>query len=301
MYESFYGFKEKPFSLLPDPAFLYMSKKHRQALSMLEYGLMNQAGFTVITGEIGAGKTTLIRLLLEQMDQDVTVGLVSNTHPSFGEMLQWVLLAFGLPYRGKEKVEMYETLVEFLIKEYGNNRRTVLIIDEAQNMSPEGLEELRMLSNINANKDQIFQLILVGQPELKDKLRRPELVQFAQRIAVDFHLEKLSLQETWKYIRHRLTTAGGDPDLFDSAACAAIHYYTKGTPRLINVLCDTALVFAFAEGLKVIDADVIHDVVKDKKLGGILPVWEEDGDHGKDGGNVKDIRRAGLKSGSGSE
>lgn len=276
MYEEYFGFKEKPFSLLPDPGFLYMSKKHRQALSMLEYGLMNQAGFTVITGEIGAGKTTLIRQLLEQVDQDLTVGLVSNTHSSFGEMLQWVLLAFGLAYRGKEKVEMYETLVDFLINEYSNNRRTVLIIDEAQNMSMEGLEELRMLSNINANKDQIFQLILVGQPELKEKLRRPELTQFAQRIAVDFHLETLGLQETWKYIRHRLRIAGGDPDLFDSAACAAIHYYTRGVPRLINVLCDTALVCAFAEEMNYIDADLIHDVVKDKKVGGILPVWEEE-------------------------
>lgn len=290
MYKSYYGFTEKPFSLLPDPGFLYMSQKHRQALSMLEYGLMNQAGFTVITGEIGAGKTTLIRLLLEQIDQELTVGLVSNTHPSFGEMLQWVLLAYGLQYRGKEKVEMYETLVEFLIDEYSKNRRTVLIIDEAQNMSTEGLEELRMLSNINANKDQIFQLILVGQPELKEKLRQPELIQFAQRIAVDFHLQNLSLQETWKYIRHRLSVAGGDPDLFDSAACAAIHYYTRGTPRLINVLCDTALVCAFAEEMEYIDADLVHDVVKDKKLGGILPVWEEEKD------KVKDIRMASLKS-----
>jgi len=252
-----------------------MSTKHQRALSMLEYGLMNQAGFTVITGEIGAGKTTLIRQLLERIDHDITVGLVSNTHQSFGEMLQWVLLAFGLQYRGKEKVEMYETLVEFLIEEYGRNRRTVLIIDEAQNMSPQGLEELRMLSNINANKDQIFQLILVGQPELKDKLRKPELTQFAQRIAVDFHLETLNLQETWKYIRHRVTLAGGDPDLFDSTACAAIHYYSRGVPRLINVLCDTALVCGFGEGLEYIDAELIHDVVKDKKLGGILPVWEE--------------------------
>ena len=277
MYKEFYHFKEKPFSLLPDPGFLYMSKKHRQALSMLEYGIMNQAGFTVVTGEIGAGKTTLIRQLLEQMDEDITVGLVSNTHPSFGEMLQWVLLAFDLEYRGKEKVEMFHILSDFLIDEYAKGHRTVLIIDEAQNMSLEGLEELRMLSNINANKDQIVQLILIGQPNLRKMLREPELVQFAQRIAVEYHLDILNLQETWKYIKHRLTVAGGDPNLFDAAACAAVHYYTRGTPRLINILCDTALVCGFGDQIHKISADLIHDLVKDRKVSGILPVQEEKG------------------------
>jgi len=276
MYKEFYQFKEKPFSLLPDPGFLYMSKKHRQALSMLEYGIMNQAGFTVVTGEIGAGKTTLIRQLLEQMDEDITVGLVSNTHPSFGEMLQWVLLAFDLEYRGKEKVEMFHILSDFLIDEYAKGNRTVLIIDEAQNMSLEGLEELRMLSNINANKDQIVQLILIGQPNLRKMLREPELVQFAQRIAVEYHLDILNLQETWKYIKHRLTVAGGNPNLFDAAACAAVHYYTRGTPRLINILCDTALVCGFGDQIHKITADLIHDLVKDKKVRGILQVQEEE-------------------------
>ena len=275
MYKEFYHFKEKPFSLLPDPGFLYMSKKHRQALSMLEYGIMNQAGFTVVTGEIGAGKTTLIRQLLEQMDEDITVGLVSNTHPSFGEMLQWVLLAFDLEYRGKGKVEMFHMLSDFLIDEYAKGQRTVLIIDEAQNMSLEGLEELRMLSNINANKDQIVQLILIGQPNLRKMLREPELIQFAQRIAVEYHLDALNLQETWKYIKHRLTVAGGNPNLFDAAACAAVHYYTNGTPRLINILCDTALVWGFGEQIQIITADLIHDLVKDKRVSGILPVQEE--------------------------
>jgi len=275
MYKEFYHFNEKPFSLLPDPGFLYMSKKHRQALSMLEYGIMNQAGFTVVTGEIGSGKTTLIRQLLEQMDENITVGLVSNTHPSFGEMLQWVLLSFDLDYRGKEKVEMFHILSDFLISEYAKGQRTVLIIDEAQNMSLEGLEELRMLSNINADKDQIVQLILIGQPNLRDMLRAPELTQFAQRVAVEYHLDILNLQETWKYIKHRLTVAGGDPNLFDAAACAAVHYYTRGTPRLINILCDTALVCGFGDQVQAISADLIHDLVKDKKVSGILPVEEE--------------------------
>jgi type II secretory pathway predicted ATPase ExeA len=274
MYKSFYGFNEKPFSLLPDPAFLFYSVKHRRALAMLRYGLMNQAGFTVITGEIGSGKTTLIRQLLNEIeiDQSTTVGIVSNTHRTFGELLEWVLLAFKLEYRGKKKVELYQTLAEFIAREYSQERRTVLIIDEAQNLDAEALEELRMLSNINANKDQLLQLILVGQPSLREILRLPELHQFAQRIAVAFNLKTLSLEETWQYIRHRLEVAGGDPNLFDTKACAAVYYYTQGTPRLINVLCDTALVYGYGEQKQRIDVDIICEVVQEKIKEGILPV-----------------------------
>ncbi|MBI3899647.1 MAG: AAA family ATPase [Gammaproteobacteria bacterium] len=275
MYESFYGFKEKPFSLLPDPAFLYLSEKHRMALTMLQYGILNQAGFTVITGEIGSGKTTLIRQVLEEAGEDIAVGLVSNTHRHFGELLQWVLLAFGLEYRDKRKVELYHTLADYIVREYNQDRRTVLIIDEAQNLSTEALEELRMLSNINADKNQVLQLILVGQPDLRRTLRRPELHQFAQRIAVDYNLKSLNLEETWNYIRHRLKLVGGNPNLFDTKACAAIYYYTGGTPRLINVLCDTALVYGFAEQKRSIDVDTVCDVVREKAKGGIFPVRED--------------------------
>ena len=275
MYESFYGLQEKPFSLLPDPGFLYLSEKHRMALTMLQYGVMNQAGFTVITGEIGSGKTTLIRKLLEEIIDEVTVGLVSNTHRNFGELLQWVLLAFGLEYREKKKVELYHTLAEFIIREYGQGRNTVLIIDEAQNLSPEALEELRMLSNINADKDQVLQLILVGQPGLRDLLRLPELYQFAQRIAVDYNLKPLSLEETWLYVRHRIATAGGDANLFDTKACAAVYYYTGGTPRLINILCDTALVYGFAEQKRRISADLVCQVAREKNRGGLFPLRDE--------------------------
>jgi type II secretory pathway predicted ATPase ExeA len=280
MYETYYQFNEKPFSLLPDPGFLYLSKNHRMALAMLEYGLMNQAGFTVITGEIGSGKTTLIRKLLAQIEHDanISVGLVSNTHRSFGELLQWILLAFRLEYRGKEKVELYQTLAEFLMQEYNMGHRTILIIDEAQNLDIESLEQLRMLSNINADKDQVLQLMLVGQPGLRDMLRRPELEQFAQRIAVDYHLRPLDLQGTCDYIRHRLVVAGGDPNLFEAAACVTVYYYTRGVPRLINVLCDTALVCGYADQKARIDADLIHDVVRDRSIGGIFPVWGSDPD-----------------------
>jgi general secretion pathway protein A len=284
MYESFYGFREKPFSLLPDPAFLYLSEKHRMALTMLQYGILNQAGFTVVTGEIGSGKTMLIRQVLEEAGEDISIGLVSNTHRHFGELLQWVLLAFGLEYREKRKVELYHTLADFMVREYNQDRRTVLIIDEAQNLSPDALEELRMLSNINADKDQVLQLILVGQPALRQTLRRPELQQFAQRIAVDYNLRALNLEETWNYIRHRLKVGGGNPNLFDTKACAAVYFYTGGTPRLINVLCDTALVYGYAEQKRSIDAETVCDVVREKTKGGIFPVRQDRQSH--DGGGV---------------
>jgi general secretion pathway protein A len=271
MYEKFYGLREKPFSLLPDPTFLYPSEKHSMALVMLEYGLSNQTSFSVITGGIGTGKTTLIRQLLSQIGRDVSVGLISNTHRSFGELLQWVLLAFNLEYAGKDKVGMYQLLVDFLIGEYARNRRTVLIIDEAQNMAPETLEELRMLSNVNADKDQMLQIILVGQVGLRETLRRPDLEQFAQRIAVDYNLEPLNLDETRNYIRHRLEVAGGDPDLFDTAACEAIYRHSGGTPRLINLLCDTTLVFGYAEQAAQIHAPLVDDVVHEKLKGGLFP------------------------------
>jgi len=270
MYEAFYGFREKPFSILPDPSFLYLSPKHSTALALLEYGLMNQAGFNVITGEIGTGKTTLIRYLLSQMDRDMTVGLISNTHRSFGELLQWILFAFNLEHRGKQKVEMFQDFLDFLLREYSQNRRTVLIVDEAQNMPTDTLEELRMLSNVNADKDQVLQLILVGQAQLRETLRRPDMEQFAQRIVVDYHLEPLDRQETVAYIRHRIAVAGGhDPQLFDDGACDAVYDHSHGVPRLINLLCDTALVYGFGAQQLRIDAHTVSDVAHDKYKGGI--------------------------------
>jgi general secretion pathway protein A len=272
VYEAFYRLREKPFSILPDPSFLYLSPKHSTALALLEYGLMNQAGFNVITGEIGTGKTTLIRYLLSQMGRDMTVGLISNTHRSFGELLQWILFAFNLEHRDKQKVEMFQDFLDFLLQEYSQNKRTVLIIDEAQNMAADTLEELRMLSNVNADKDQVLQVILVGQAGLRDTFRRPDMQQFAQRIVVDYHLEPLDRQETRAYIRHRIAVAGGhDLQLFDDAACDIVFEHSQGVPRLINLLCDTALVYGFGAQKARIDARIVDEVAHDKQKGGIFP------------------------------
>jgi type II secretory pathway predicted ATPase ExeA len=272
MYEVFYGLKEKPFSLLPDPAYLFLSEKHQTALTLLEYSLVNQAGFCVISGVAGAGKTTLIRHLLSQFGDDVSVGLVTGTHPSFGELLRWILMAFELDDSSDSLPRLYQVFMNFLIEQYARNRNTVLIVDEAQNLSVDILEELRMLSNINADKDQVLQIILVGQPGLRDTLRRPNLEQFAQRIAVDYHIDPLSAEETYHYIGHRLGIAGGDPALFEKAATQSIYDYSGGVPRAINLLCEDALVCAHAEGAPHISARQVNTVVRERQALGLLPL-----------------------------
>lgn len=269
MYEAFYGFREKPFSLIPDPEFLYLSKNHQLALNLLEYGLTEQTGFVVITGEVGSGKTTLVRQLLNSVSDEVVIGLITNTHQSFGELLQWIALAFDLDCRDKDKVQLYQDFVNFLIEQYASSRRTVVIIDEAQNLSLSALEELRMLSNINADKDYLLQLILVGQPELLRKLKRPQLRQFVQRVGVDYHLGPLTLEDTVGYIRHRIDVGGGDPNLFDEFACAAVHHYTEGVPRLTNILCDLALVYGYAEEKRQIDMDIVIEVASSRLKTGL--------------------------------
>lgn len=245
------------------------------ALTMLEYGLLNQAGITVITGEVGSGKTMIIRKILDQLDESMVVGLISNTHKSFGELLQRVLLAFDLEYEGKEKVALYHEFEKFVINTYAQGRKTVLMIDEAQNLAPETLEELRMLSNINADKDQVLQLVLVGQPELRATLRRSVLRQFSQRVTSSYHIEELDRDETRKYIQHRIDVAGGKPGLFQDSACDLVWKYSHGTPRVINTICDMAMVFGYAEQKRTIGPDIITEVIREKEKHGFYVEDEE--------------------------
>ncbi len=278
MYTSFFGLAKKPFSLTPDPEFLYLSPNHKKALTILKYGLMSQAGFTVITGAIGAGKTTLVRHILNTMDDDCEVGLISNTHSAFGDLLTWILAAFGVENDARDKAERYQLFVNYIEEQYYQNRRVVLIVDEAQNMDLQTLEELRLLSNINVGQDVMLQLVLVGQPELLDKLKAPELVQFAQRISVGYNLKPLSFEETKKYIYYRILIAGGSTQLFTPAACSAIYYYTNGVPRLINNICDLSLLFAFAEDEETVSLQSVIAVIKEKKESGVAPFAAQEGD-----------------------
>lgn len=271
MYEKYYGFREKPFALRPDARFLYLGRHHVRALLLMEYGILNEASFLLITGEIGSGKTTLIRCLLERMAETLTVGLLSNTSRESGRLLQWIGLAFGLDVKGKEDVVLYDELVHFLIDLYSQGQRAVLIVDEAQNLGRARLEELRLLSNLNSDQDFLLQIMIVGQPELRDLMRTPQLRQLAQRIGADYHIGGLAQDETFKYVAHRLQVAGGRPDLFTDEAIELAHSCSRGIPRLVNQLCDTALVYGYAAERERIDLELMEEVVRDRLAGGIFP------------------------------
>lgn len=264
LYVEYFGFSERPFTLLPDPDFLFWSRAHRRAFSVLEYGVITKAPITVVTGEVGVGKTTLIQKLLQSLDDDITLGLISNAQGGRGELLQWVLNALSIEADlTGAYVSMFQQLQDFVIEEYSAGRRVILLIDEAQNLSSEGLEELRMLTNINSNKDELLQLILVGQPELRQMILRPELRQFAQRVTATYHIGALDRPGVGGYIQHRLTHVGGSGNEFTSEALDLILDHTRGIPRLVNKLCDFAMVYAATEERHVVDAAIIEEVLED--------------------------------------
>lgn len=275
MYLTYFSFKCKPFAMNPDPAFLYASEQHAAAFTMLEYALESQAPFCLLTGEIGSGKTTLIRHLIRRLGDAVTVGLISNTHGRFRSIHPWALSALGITARDTSDIAQYEALNEFFINEYGKGRRTLLIFDEAQNLSIRTLEELRLLSNVNSEGDVAVQVLLVGQPELREKMERPELKQFAQRVTVDFHLQALTRREAHAYVRHRLSVAGGSEAIFQNRAIDFIHERSGGIPRLMNQLCDLALVYAFAEGRQHVTRALVTKVLKDRGRGKASPLFGE--------------------------
>jgi len=266
MFENHFGFKEKPFSLLPDPDYLLLGPKHRIAYNLLEYGLNFSDGFTVITGEIGCGKTTLVQHLLRKTGPQVTFAFISDTIRLQGEILERVLMAYGLQTDAQNSkwTDKFQRFSEFAINEYAQGKRLVVIIDEAQNMDLEALEELRVLSNINSGKNLLVQIILTGQPELRQKLSDPKLRQFAQRIGKLYHLLPLEREETQEYIHHRLTTAGGKASLFTDEACDIVFKSSEGVPRVINQLCDSALIYGYGMNKTIIDRDVLISVLSDQ-------------------------------------
>jgi type II secretory pathway predicted ATPase ExeA len=272
MYESFYNLRTKPFALLPDADFLYPGSVHRAAYSLLEYGVLSQAPFIVLTGDPGMGKTSLLQKLMSEHGAKHSIGLVTNARYDVEHLLPWILLSLGLCKKQPDPVEAYHLFTEFLNSEAKQLRRVILIIDEAQSLGAELLEELRLLSNLNDGKTLKLQIILSGQPDLHTLLQRIDMTQFAQRIVVDYHLEPLSESETANCIRHRLQVAGGHPSLFTNKACALVHRLTRGTPRLINQVCDIALTYGFAEQARVITSKLIAQAALDRTKGGILPL-----------------------------
>lgn len=263
-YLKHFQFRERPFALLPDPDFIFWSRGHSRAFSVLEYGLMTQAPITVLTGEVGAGKTTLLRALMSDIEQDVVVGLISNAQGGRGDLLRWVLNAFDQPVEpNSDYVILYQQFVDFVLAQYAAGLSVLLVIDEAQNLSPETLEELRMLTNVNSGKDELLQLVLLGQPELREVISRPELRQFAQRVSVSYHLEPMDLQTTCDYVQSRLQHAGGTGDEFTKSALTVIHRVSGGIPREINKICDLALVYAVSADTTTIDQDLVDELLRD--------------------------------------
>jgi len=271
MYKAFHGFREKPFNLVPNPSYLFLSESHSAALTFLVYGLTEKVGFVMLTGEIGIGKTTLIRYLLNQIESDMDVAVIFNTNVLTDDLIRLILSEFEIEHADDiSKSRALEILYEFLIERYAAGRKVLLIIDEAQNLSEAVLEEIRMLSNLQTDEDMLMQIMIVGQPELRKKIVDPRLEQFAQRIAVSYHLSAMNRDETGQYIAHRLEKAGGNPDLFTRDAVDKIFEVSCGIPRTINLLCDGCLVYTYAEGQHTIDDQIVEQVIEDKGGIGII-------------------------------
>ena len=264
MYRSFFSLRLKPFELLPDPRFIYFSASYKKALTYLDYGIRERSGFILLTGEVGSGKTTLIRDLLGKRYDNAVLSKIFNTCVTSEQLLAMINDDFGLPTQGKDKVTLIRELNTFLVDQYACGNHPILIIDEAQNLDASLLEEVRMLSNLETSDSKLLQIILVGQPEMRKTLAAPELRQLRQRININCHLKALSCEEVEQYILRRLEVAGNASAVnFSPGSLEVIFRYSRGIPRLINIICDFLMLSAFAEGTNVISIDMVRDVIGD--------------------------------------
>jgi len=264
MYLKFYGLKEKPFSVTADPNFLYLSRHHREAISHMQYGIEERMGFLEITGEIGTGKTTICKGLLNTLDEHTKTAFILNSNLSEIQILQAIVEDFGIRLKNKNKLTMMNELNKFLLDQLKQNNNAVLIIDEAQNLKLSLLEQIRLLSNLETEKEKLLQIILVGQPELKEKLASKELEQLRQRIAIRYHILPLDRDEVEGYMSHRLEVAGShNGNFFKHDAIDSIFKFSRGVPRLINIICDKALLSGYAAEKKSIDSYMIKKCAKE--------------------------------------
>jgi general secretion pathway protein A len=272
MYERFYNLRERPFSLTPDPDYLYPSRVHKEALSYLRYGIEGHAGFIVITGEIGSGKTTLLQTALRSLDHQTSVSRIVNTMLDARELLEAVMLDFGLePSRDQSKPVLLRDLARYLVDQRSMGRLALLVIDEAQNLSLAALEEVRMLSNLETEKSKLIQIALIGQPNLRELLQRPELEQLRQRVTVSYHLQALDSTETAAYVNHRLRRAAiGAPLEFSRDVCDLIHLHSDGIPRKINVIADAVLLFGYGEEQRAISVDLTQEAIDELEVTGVI-------------------------------
>ncbi len=268
MYEKYYGFTDKPFNMTPDSKFFFSSSKHEEALNCLLLAISERNGFVVITGEIGSGKTTVCRTLINRLDQTTKIALVLNTHLGKKELLTTILEDLDIEYKSTSKTHLLSALNEYLLEQASKDMNVVLIIDEAQNLTPSVIEEVRMLSNLETEKEKLIQIVLMGQPELKKKLAMPKLEQFRQRVVFSYHLEPLNREEAGEYIRHRLKKAGSaNADIFDEDAINEIYRHSKGVPRLINVMCHNSLITGLVYETKRITAKIALEAIAEAENG----------------------------------
>lgn len=264
MYQNFFGLHEKPFSIAPDPRYLYMTDQHREALAHLLFGIGDEGGFILLTGDIGTGKTTICRSLLNQLPDNADIAFIVNPRLSVNELLQSICDELGVEYTDSSSVKvLVDGLNQFLLEGYASGRNTILIIDEAQNLADEVLEQLRLLTNLETSEKKLLQLILLGQPELNDKLAQDNLRQLAQRVTARFHLQPLSADETTAYIKHRLHIAGFRGELFSRAALKHIHNESRGVPRLVNVICDRSMLGAYTKDSIDIEYPIVLEACKE--------------------------------------